>query len=91
MTSAVNGMSDTLDFEGAFGSLQESIGQLERGGLSLEAAILTFERGIALVNRCALPNLPLRAGALAHSMPDVVTHVANRSPVELVATSGSVP
>ena len=53
MTSMVNGMSDALDFEGAFGSLQEAIGQLERGGLSLEAAIMTFERGMALANRCA--------------------------------------
>jgi exodeoxyribonuclease VII small subunit len=45
--------SDTLDFEAAFGSLQEAIGQLERGGLTLEAAIVTFERGMALANRCA--------------------------------------
>jgi exodeoxyribonuclease VII small subunit len=42
-----------LDFEQAFGSLQEAIGQLERGGLTLEAAIQTFEQGMALANRCA--------------------------------------
>jgi exodeoxyribonuclease VII small subunit len=45
--------AETLDFESAFGSLQDAIGQLERGGLSLEAAIMTFERGMALANRCA--------------------------------------
>jgi len=44
---------DSLDFEAAFGSLQEAIGHLERGGLSLESAIITFERGMALANRCA--------------------------------------
>jgi exodeoxyribonuclease VII small subunit len=44
---------DVLNFESAFGSLQEAIGQLERGGLSLDAAISTFERGMALANRCA--------------------------------------
>jgi exodeoxyribonuclease VII small subunit len=48
-----DGTSDSLDFEAAFGSLQDAIGQLERGGLTLEAAILTFERGMALANRCA--------------------------------------
>jgi len=42
-----------LGFEQAFGSLQEAIGQLERGGLTLEAAIETFENGMTLANRCA--------------------------------------
>ena len=42
-----------LSFEQSFGSLQEAIGQLERGGLTLEAAIETFENGMALANRCA--------------------------------------
>ncbi|MGE3271244.1 MAG: exodeoxyribonuclease VII small subunit [Chloroflexota bacterium] len=45
--------STIVDFEGAFGNLQEAIGQLERGGLSLEAAIRTFESGMAQANRCA--------------------------------------
>jgi len=53
MITHQNGTNDSLDFEGAFGSLQDAIGQLERGGLSLEAAIMTFERGMALANRCA--------------------------------------
>jgi exodeoxyribonuclease VII small subunit len=44
---------DGLDFEAAFGRLQDAIGQLERGGLSLETAIVTFERGMALASRCA--------------------------------------
>jgi exodeoxyribonuclease VII small subunit len=46
-------LDDGLDFEAAFGSLQEAISQLERGGLSLESAIVTFERGMALANRCS--------------------------------------
>jgi len=41
-------VEQALDFEAAFGSLQEAIGQLERGGLTLEAAIVTFERGMSL-------------------------------------------
>jgi exodeoxyribonuclease VII small subunit len=52
MIGTRDGSSDGLDFEAAFGSLQDAIGQLERGGLTLEAAIVTFERGMALANRC---------------------------------------
>ena len=51
-TRTTDGLDDGLDFEAAFGRLQEAIGQLERGGLSLESAIVTFERGMALANRC---------------------------------------
>ena len=51
-TTSTDGLDDGLDFEAAFGRLQEAIGQLERGGLSLESAIVTFERGMALANRC---------------------------------------
>jgi exodeoxyribonuclease VII small subunit len=47
-----NTPDDGLDFEAAFGRLQEAIGQLERGGLSLEMSIATFEHGMALANRC---------------------------------------
>ena len=74
MTSMVNGTSETLDFEGAFGNLQEAIGQLERGGLTLETAIITFERGMALANRCAEI---LEAAELR------VTRVLDSSPVDL--------
>ena len=65
---------DSLDFEAAFGHLQDAIGQLERGGLSLEAAIMTFERGMALANRCAEI---LEAAELR------VTRVLSSSPVDL--------
>lgn len=74
MTSMTDKSSETSDFEGAFGSLQEAIGQLERGGLSLEASIMTFERGMALANRCAEI---LEAAELR------VTRVLDSSPVDL--------
>jgi exodeoxyribonuclease VII small subunit len=51
-TGTTDGLDDGLDFEAAFGRLQEAIGLLERGGLSLESAIVTFERGMELANRC---------------------------------------
>lgn len=40
-------------FEDAFRGLQETIALLEQGGLPLQDAIETFERGIELANRCA--------------------------------------
>ena len=40
-------------FEDAFRGLQEMIARLEQGGLPLQEAIDTFERGMQLANRCA--------------------------------------
>ncbi len=40
-------------FEEAFRGLQEMVTRLEQGGLALQDAIETFERGIELANRCA--------------------------------------
>jgi exodeoxyribonuclease VII small subunit len=73
-TGTTDGLDGTLDFEAAFESLQEAIGQLERGGLSLEAAIRTFERGMALANHCSEI---LEAAELR------VTRVLESSPVDL--------
>ena len=44
---------EQMEFEAAFHGLQETIGQLEQGALTLQESIATFERGIELANRCA--------------------------------------
>jgi exodeoxyribonuclease VII small subunit len=70
--SGENGnVEQPLDFEAAFGSLQEAIGQLERGGLTLESAIATFERGMSLASRCAeiLEAAELRVTRVLESSP----------------------
>lgn len=41
-----------LSFEEAFAQLDEAVGKLEDGGLSLEESIAVFERAMALVNHC---------------------------------------
>lgn len=41
-------------FEEAFRGLQDTVARLEGGGLPLQEAIDTFERGIALANRCGM-------------------------------------
>jgi len=60
-----------LTFEAAFESLQETIGQLERGGLPLDAAIAAFERGMALAGYCAeiLEAAELRVTRVLESAP----------------------
>lgn len=42
-----------MDFETAFNALQENVAQLENEDLSLESALLLFERGQALAKHCA--------------------------------------
>ena len=45
--------ADPASFETAFAQLEESVGVLEEGGLSLEAALARFEEGVRLAARCA--------------------------------------
>ena len=44
--------TEQVSFEDVFRGLQETIARLEQGGLPLNEAIDTFERGIELANRC---------------------------------------
>lgn len=43
---------EALSFEEAFRLLEETVSQLERGGLTLEEAVQLFDRGMQLVKRC---------------------------------------
>lgn len=60
-TNAANGAADTLTperiaslaFDDALTELQRTVAALESGGLSLEASIALYERGVALHERCA--------------------------------------
>lgn len=49
---STSGAITVLPFEAAFAQMQDVIVQLERGDLPLEEAILAFERGMALAQRC---------------------------------------
>lgn len=44
--------SEALSFEESFASLQRAVEQLEQGGLSLDAALELFERGMSLAAIC---------------------------------------
>lgn len=42
----------TLTFEQLYAQLEERVGKLEQGGLSLEDAIALYEEGMTLARRC---------------------------------------
>jgi exodeoxyribonuclease VII small subunit len=44
--------NDPLSFEAAFTSLEEAVGVLEQGGLTLEEALARFEAGMQLAAQC---------------------------------------
>jgi exodeoxyribonuclease VII small subunit len=44
--------NDPLSFEAAFTSLEEAVGILEQGGLTLEDALARFESGMQLAAQC---------------------------------------
>jgi len=43
---------ESLTFEQAFAELEETVGKLEAGGLTLEESLAIFERGQALAAHC---------------------------------------
>ena len=44
--------NDAAEFEAAYAQLEECVGVLEQGGLTLEAALARFEEGMRLSGRC---------------------------------------
>lgn len=55
-----------VDFEAALAELEELVGRMEGGSLSLEESLAAFERGIKLTRECqaALRSAELRIKAL---------------------------
>ncbi len=47
------GGGEDVDFEGALSRLEDLVGELERGELSLEDSLRRFEEGVRLVRRCS--------------------------------------
>ena len=57
---------EPIDFEAALAELEELVGRMEAGSLSLEDSLAAFERGIKLTRECqaALRSAELRIKAL---------------------------
>lgn len=65
MTPAVE-TSPVADFEASMQSLEDLVGQMETGEMSLEASLAAYERGVGLYRRCqdALEQAELRVRLL---------------------------
>lgn len=48
----MTGESEAFDFERALKELEELVGRMEKGDLSLEESLKSFERGIELTRTC---------------------------------------
>lgn len=57
---------DPVDFEAALAELEDLVGRMEAGSMSLEESLAAFERGIKLTRECqsALKSAELRIKAL---------------------------
>ena len=57
---------EPIDFEAALAELEELVGKMEAGSLSLEESLAAFERGIKLTRECqsALRSAEMRIKAL---------------------------
>jgi exodeoxyribonuclease VII small subunit len=66
---ATNPEVEALSFEDSFAQMQAIVEQLEEGDIPLEAAIVTFERGMQLAQHCntLLEQAQLRVQALEES------------------------
>ncbi|HEB95466.1 MAG TPA: exodeoxyribonuclease VII small subunit [Sedimenticola thiotaurini] len=64
--------SDTLSFEQALSELESLVETLERGELSLEDSLKTFERGIELTRTCqqALKEAEQKVEILSGTTPE---------------------
>ncbi len=67
------GDGEDVDFEGALSRLEDLVGELERGELSLEDSLRRFEEGVRLVRRCSeqLKSAELRIRQLAEGTDGV--------------------
>lgn len=64
---------EPVDFEAALAELEELVGRMESGTLSLEESLQAFERGIKLTRDCqaALTQAELRVKALTQEGDEV--------------------
>ena len=64
---------EPVDFEAALAELEELVGRMESGTLSLEESLKAFERGVKLTRDCqaALRQAELRVKALTQDGDEV--------------------
>jgi len=64
---ATSGSSAVAEFEASLDALEQLVGKMEAGGMSLEDSLAAYERGVGLYRRCqaALEQAELRVKLLS--------------------------
>ena len=67
---ATSGPSAVAEFEASLDALEQLVGKMEAGGMSLEDSLAAYERGVGLYRRCqaALEQAELRVKLLSDPM-----------------------
>ena len=62
--------SPVVDFEASLDALEQLVGKMEAGGMSLEESLAAYERGVGLYRKCqaALEQAELRVKLLSDPM-----------------------
>jgi exodeoxyribonuclease VII small subunit len=83
----------TDTFEQLYARLEETVGKLEQGGLSLEQAIAVYEEGMTLARRCQemLDAAELKITKLKESFAPVPERLNGRAIGEEIAEYEYVP
>lgn len=85
--------SKTETFEQVYARLEESVGKLEQGGLTLEQSIALYEEGMTLARRCQemLDAAELKITKLKESFAPVPERTNGRTLGEEIAEYEYVP
>lgn len=67
--------SAVADFEASLDALEQLVGKMEAGGMSLEESLAAYERGVGLYRRCqtALEQAELRVKLLSDPLDPATT------------------
>lgn len=67
--------SPVADFEASLDALEQLVGKMEAGGMSLEESLAAYERGVGLYRKCqaALEQAELRVKLLSDPMDPATT------------------
>ena len=67
--------SAVADFEASLDALEQLVGKMEAGGMSLEESLAAYERGVGLYRKCqaALEQAELRVKLLSDPMDPATT------------------
>ena len=79
---AAKDASPVADFEASLDALEQLVGKMEAGGMSLEESLAAYERGVGLYRKCqaALEQAELRVKLLSDPMDPATSEAFHPDP-----------